>query len=47
MKKMAAYSQEENEADSKALFDMFDSIRTCPLPVIARVNGSGSFFSKL
>lgn len=40
MASMAKYTEEENKADSLKLFDMFDSIRTCPLPVIARVNGA-------
>eukprot|EP01119_Soliformovum_irregulare_P013561 TRINITY_DN3625_c0_g1_i5.p1 TRINITY_DN3625_c0_g1~~TRINITY_DN3625_c0_g1_i5.p1 ORF type:complete len:206 (+),score=11.87 TRINITY_DN3625_c0_g1_i5:387-1004(+) len=39
MKKMASYSQEDNERDSHQLFDMFHAIKACPLPVIARVNG--------
>jgi len=39
MKKMAAYTQEDNEKDSHQLFDMFHAIKKCPVPVIARVNG--------
>eukprot|EP01127_Copromyxa_protea_P006017 TRINITY_DN15824_c0_g1_i1.p1 TRINITY_DN15824_c0_g1~~TRINITY_DN15824_c0_g1_i1.p1 ORF type:complete len:287 (+),score=73.47 TRINITY_DN15824_c0_g1_i1:40-900(+) len=40
MKKMAKYSKEENEKDSHALFDMFEAIRSTPVPTIARVNGA-------
>jgi methylglutaconyl-CoA hydratase len=39
MKKMATYSHEENVADAKLLFDLFMSVKQCPVPVIARVNG--------
>ena len=40
MKKMAAYTYEENITDALALADLMYTIYTCPLPVIARVNGS-------
>ncbi len=40
MKKMVNYSLEENRKDSLALFDMVHAIRTCPVPVIARVHGA-------
>lgn len=40
MKKMAKYTKEENEKDSYALFDMFNAIRSSPIPTIARVNGA-------
>ena len=40
MKKMAGYSHEENAQDSLHLYDMVLSLRACPVPVIARVNGS-------
>ncbi len=40
MKKMAAYSYEENLDDALALADLMYAVYTCPLPVIARVNGS-------
>ncbi len=36
---MASYTQEENELDSHRLFDMVNSIYSCPLPVIGRING--------
>ena len=40
MRRMADYSHEENVRDAYALFDMFYSIRSCPVPVIGRINGS-------
>lgn len=40
MKKMASYSQEENQEDSLKLFDMVHAIQTCPLPTVARINGA-------
>jgi len=40
MKKMAKYSEADNRADALKMFDMFYAIRTCPLPVISRVNGA-------
>jgi methylglutaconyl-CoA hydratase len=40
MKRMAGYTREENRADALRLFDMFHAIRACPVPVIARVNGT-------
>ena len=40
MKEMKSYSAAENERDAIALWDMLESIYSCPLPVIARVNGS-------
>eukprot|EP01117_Protostelium_nocturnum_P016873 TRINITY_DN6763_c1_g2_i1.p1 TRINITY_DN6763_c1_g2~~TRINITY_DN6763_c1_g2_i1.p1 ORF type:complete len:338 (+),score=110.87 TRINITY_DN6763_c1_g2_i1:161-1174(+) len=39
MKKMANNPREQNEKDSLELFDMIYSIKTCPIPVIARING--------
>jgi methylglutaconyl-CoA hydratase len=39
MKKMAAYSDEENRADAMLLANMLSSIYRCSKPVIARVNG--------
>src|SRR5690606_14301083 len=39
MRKMVHYTKEENERDSRQLFDMFHSIRSCPLPVLGRING--------
>jgi methylglutaconyl-CoA hydratase len=40
MKKMVNYSLEENQRDSLALFNMIYALRTCPVPVIARVHGA-------
>jgi len=40
MKKMVNYTEEENEKDSHQLFDMVESIYSCPVPVIGRINGS-------
>jgi methylglutaconyl-CoA hydratase len=40
MKQMVDYSEADNVADSKRLFDMFRAIRACPVPVVARVNGA-------
>lgn len=39
MKGMAKFNQSENVEDAEKLFDLFESIRTCPLPVIARIQG--------
>ena len=39
MKAMAGYSWEENHADATRLADMLWAIYSCPLPVIARVQG--------
>jgi methylglutaconyl-CoA hydratase len=40
MKKMAGYSYDENVNDALALADLMYAVYTCPLPTIARVNGS-------
>ena len=39
MKKMAAYSEEENQQDAMRLADMLRTIYLCPKPVVARVHG--------
>jgi methylglutaconyl-CoA hydratase len=39
MKRMAGYSQAENEADAKALGDMLARLNTLPVPTIALVQG--------
>jgi methylglutaconyl-CoA hydratase len=39
MKKMAAYSDDENRADAMLLAKMLQSVYRCNKPVIARVNG--------
>jgi methylglutaconyl-CoA hydratase len=40
MKKMVAYSKEENKNDSRLLLDMYQTIHSCPKPVISRINGA-------
>ena len=40
MRRMRGYSKEDNVKDAGALFDMLTAIATCPVPVIARVQGS-------
>ena len=40
MKKMVDYSEQENIADSRHLYDMLKAIRDCPFPTISRVQGS-------
>ncbi|GAB5389893.1 MAG: enoyl-CoA hydratase/isomerase family protein [Alphaproteobacteria bacterium] len=39
MKRMAAYTDEENIADALKLADMLEAVNTCPKPVVARVDG--------
>lgn len=39
MKSMVKFSKEENIRDSRLLLDLFDSISSCPKPVIGRING--------
>ena len=39
MKKMAGYTDAENEADARQLADMLRTIYLCPQPVVARVQG--------
>ena len=39
MKSMSQFTREENQADADRLFAMFEAVRSCPLPVIARVHG--------
>lgn len=39
MKKMAAYSDDENEQDAMRLADMLRTIYLCPKPTVARVQG--------
>jgi methylglutaconyl-CoA hydratase len=40
MKKMKNYSDEQNYQDSVKLAMLFEAIDTCPVPVIAKVNGA-------
>ncbi|HEX7643718.1 MAG TPA: enoyl-CoA hydratase/isomerase family protein [Burkholderiaceae bacterium] len=39
MKKMAAYTHEENRADAAQLAEMLYAMYTCPKPIVARVQG--------
>lgn len=39
MKRMVNFSEEENKKDSRLLLDMYETIYSCPKPVIGRVNG--------
>jgi methylglutaconyl-CoA hydratase len=39
MKAMAGYTWEQNRADAQALADMLWTIRSCPVPVLARIHG--------
>lgn len=39
MKKMAGYSEEENQQDAMRLADMLRTIYLCPKPTVARVHG--------
>lgn len=40
MKSMVDYSFSENQKDAEVLFEMFEAIRNCEVPVIAKVHGS-------
>lgn len=40
MKEMVKYNFEQNVKDSKKLWDMFDSIAQCPIPVIGVLHGA-------
>ena len=39
MKSIARYSKEENIRDSRLLLDMYETIYSCPKPVIGKING--------
>jgi methylglutaconyl-CoA hydratase len=39
MKQMVNFSREENKNDSRLLLDMYETIYSCPKPVIGRING--------
>jgi len=39
MKSMANYTKKENIDESRLLLDLYDTIYTCPKPVIGKVNG--------
>jgi len=40
MKRMVHYSQAENKKDSMLLLDLYETISSCPKPIIGRINGS-------
>jgi len=40
MKQMVNYSMDENKKDSRLLLDMYETIHSCPKPVIGRINGA-------
>lgn len=40
MKKMVKYSKEANRKDSNILLKLYETINSCPKPVIGRINGS-------
>jgi methylglutaconyl-CoA hydratase len=40
MKRMVGFSKEENIRDSRLLLDMYETIHSCPKPVIGRINGA-------
>ncbi len=42
MKHMVNYSVKENKKDSRLLLEMYESIHSCPKPVLGRING-GAF----
>ena len=42
MRAAIALDTEGNEQDAMAMADMFETIDTCPVPVIARVHGARS-----
>lgn len=39
MKSMKDYSEAENKADSIKLFELFEAIDNCPVPVLGKING--------
>jgi len=39
MKSMVSYSKEENIKDSRLLLDLYETIHSCPKPVIGKING--------
>ena len=40
MKQMIHFSKEENRRDSRLLLEMYETIHSCPKPLIGRVNGA-------
>jgi len=39
MKKMVKYKKEENKKDSHILLELFETVASCPKPIIGRING--------
>lgn len=39
MKAMAGFSEAENKADAERLFEMFESVRSCAVPVVVHAHG--------
>lgn len=39
MKSMVSYTKEENIKDSRLLLDLYETINSCPKPVIGKING--------
>jgi methylglutaconyl-CoA hydratase len=40
MKRMVKYSKTENKKDSHLLLEMYETLHSCPKPVIGRINGA-------
>ena len=40
MKRMVNYTKEENKDDSHLLLEMYETVNSCPKPVIGRINGN-------
>jgi methylglutaconyl-CoA hydratase len=40
MKRMVSYSKAENKKDSHLLLDMYETLYSCPKPLIGRINGA-------
>jgi methylglutaconyl-CoA hydratase len=40
MRESLAYSEEENRADARRMAEMFDTLNSCPVPVIGRIHGA-------
>lgn len=40
MRSIAGFSNEENQKDARTLFEMFESVFDCPVPVIGQVHGN-------
>ncbi|HEX4923469.1 MAG TPA: enoyl-CoA hydratase-related protein [Bdellovibrionales bacterium] len=40
MRSIAGFSHEENQKDARTLFEMFESVFDCPVPVIGHIHGN-------